>query len=85
MWGGGYGVLGLTQKNTCPKVSLQVNFFRWRHFALPSTSLIFLRVKTTQENYYDNNLGYLAIMALYLQRQVYSEIKKEKEKQILLL
>ncbi len=29
--------------NTCNKVHLQVNFFRWRHFALPSMSLIFLR------------------------------------------
>ena len=29
--------------NTCRKVPLQVNFFRWRHFALPSMSLIFLR------------------------------------------
>jgi hypothetical protein len=46
-------------------------------------SLICLWIKTTHENYYDNNLGYLAIMALYLQRQVYSKIKKEK--QILLL
>ncbi len=41
--GGGYGVLGLRQKNTCHKVPLQVNCFRWRHFALPSMSLIFQR------------------------------------------
>ncbi len=40
--GWGYGVLGLTQINTCLKVPLQVNLFRWRHFALPSMSLIFL-------------------------------------------
>ncbi len=41
--GAGNGVLGLRQRNTCRKVPLQVNFLRWRHFALPSTSLIFLR------------------------------------------
>ncbi len=79
---GGVWGSGLTQINTCPKVTLQVTFFRWQHFALPSMSLIFLRVKTTHGYYYDN-LGYLTIMALYLQRQVYSKIKKEK--QILLL
>ncbi len=45
--GGGYGVLCLRQINTCRKVPLQVNFFRWRHFALPFMSLIFLRVKHT--------------------------------------
>jgi hypothetical protein len=38
----GYGVLDLRQINTCRKVSLQVNFFRWRPFALPSISLIFV-------------------------------------------
>ncbi len=43
VWGGGYGVLGLRQTNTCRKVSLQVNLFRWRYFALPSISLIFLQ------------------------------------------
>ncbi len=37
---GWYGVLGPTQTNTCRKVPLQVNFFRWRHFALTSMSLI---------------------------------------------
>ncbi len=31
---------------TCPKVPLQVNFLRWRHFAFPSMSLIFLRLRT---------------------------------------
>ncbi len=41
--GGGYVFLGLRQINTCRKVPLQVNFLRWRHFALPSMSLIFLR------------------------------------------
>ncbi len=41
--GGGYGVLGLRQINTFRKVPIQVNFFRLRHFALPSMSLIFLR------------------------------------------
>jgi hypothetical protein len=40
---GGYGVLGLRQINTCRKVPLQVNFVRWRHIALLSISLIFLR------------------------------------------
>ncbi len=39
---GRYVVLGLRQINNCRKVTLQVNFFRWRHFALPSMSLIFL-------------------------------------------
>ncbi len=29
--------------NTCRKVPLQINFLRWRHFELPSRSLIFLR------------------------------------------
>ncbi len=41
--GEGYEVLGLRQINNCRKVHLQVNFFRWRHFALPSMSLLFLR------------------------------------------
>ncbi len=40
-----YGVLGLRQLNTCRKVPLQINIFRWRHYALPSMSLIFLRFK----------------------------------------
>ncbi len=40
--GGRYDVLGLIQMNTRHKVPLQVKFFRWRHFALPSMSLIFL-------------------------------------------
>jgi hypothetical protein len=42
--GGGCGILGLRQINTCSKVHLQVNFVRWRHFALPSMSLFFLRI-----------------------------------------
>jgi hypothetical protein len=33
---------GLRQINTCHKVPLQFNFFRWRHFSLFSISLIFL-------------------------------------------
>ncbi len=33
---------GLKQINTCDKVPVQVNFVRWRHFALLSISLIFL-------------------------------------------
>ncbi len=45
---GGYGVLGLRQINTCRKIPLQVNFFRWLHFALPSMSLIFLRFRWTR-------------------------------------
>jgi hypothetical protein len=40
--GGGYGVLGLRRINTCRKVPLQVNFFRWRHFLLPAMNLLFL-------------------------------------------
>jgi hypothetical protein len=43
--GSGYGVLDLRQIDHCRKIPLQVNFFRWRHFALPSMSLIFLRVQ----------------------------------------
>ncbi len=39
-----YGVLGLRHINTCRNVPLQVNFVRWRHFALSSMSLIFLRL-----------------------------------------
>ncbi len=35
------GVLCLRQINTCSKVPLQEILFRWRHFALPSMSLIF--------------------------------------------
>jgi hypothetical protein len=34
--------------NTCRKVPLQVNFFRWRYFSLTSMSLIFLRWKGVQ-------------------------------------
>ncbi len=43
--GARHEILGLRQINTCRKVPLQVNFFKWRHFALLSMSLIFLRVK----------------------------------------
>ncbi len=39
------GVLGLRQIYTCRKVPLRVSYFRWQHFALPSMSLIFLRVQ----------------------------------------
>ncbi len=35
----------LRHKNTCRKVFLHVIFLRWRHFALPSMSLIFLLVQ----------------------------------------
>ncbi len=41
VWGG-HGVLGLIQIDSCRKVPLRVNFFRWRHFALPSMRHIFL-------------------------------------------
>ncbi len=36
--------LAINYDNTCRKVPLQLNFCRWRHFVLPSTSLIFLRL-----------------------------------------
>jgi hypothetical protein len=41
MEGGEYGVLGFRQINTCRKVPIWQH--GWRHFALPSMSLIFLR------------------------------------------
>ncbi len=40
---GGYRVLDLRHINTCRMVPLQVNYFKWGHFALPSMSLVFLR------------------------------------------
>ncbi len=40
---GGSDAPGLRQINSCRKVPLQVNLFRWRPFAVPSMSLIFLR------------------------------------------
>ncbi len=36
--------LSIRRINTCRKVPFQVNSFRWQRFALPSMSLIFLRV-----------------------------------------
>ncbi len=39
---GGGGIRGLRQIYTCRKAPLQVNIFTWRHFALPSMSLLFL-------------------------------------------
>ena len=45
-----YGILDLRKINTCLKVPLQINFFRWRHLALPSTSLIFLRALRSLAN-----------------------------------
>jgi hypothetical protein len=42
--------------NTCSKVPLQVNFFRWRIFALSSMSLIFLRVPWCVCNACDHKL-----------------------------
>ncbi len=41
--GGGIGFWASRQINTCRKDLLQAIFFRWRHFAWPSMSLIFLR------------------------------------------
>jgi hypothetical protein len=49
--GGGYGILGLRQINTCRKVPLHVHFCRWRHFALPSLSLVFLRPPTPSRQF----------------------------------
>ncbi len=40
---------GLRQTKTCRKVSLRVNLFRWRHFALHSISQIFLREHRGEE------------------------------------
>jgi hypothetical protein len=42
---GGYRVLGPTQRNTCCKVPLKVNYFSRRQIFLLSMSLIFLRSK----------------------------------------
>ena len=41
---GGYEVLGLRQINHLPKSPFTGQFFTWWHFALPSMSLIFLRL-----------------------------------------
>ncbi len=46
------------QINTCRKVPLQVNFFRWRHLALLSVSLIFLQC-TLSVNYLFSLRNYL--------------------------
>ncbi len=43
---GGYGVLGLRTDKHLPRSPLTGQFFRWRHFALPSMNLIFLRLNT---------------------------------------
>ncbi len=37
------GFWALKQVNTCRKVHVHINFFRWRHFVLSSVILIFLR------------------------------------------
>ncbi len=57
-----YGVpLGLlSQINTCREVPLQVNFFTWRHFALPPMSLIFLRVSASVRGKATSMCGLLA-------------------------
>jgi hypothetical protein len=52
--GKGYGVLGLRQISTCRKVPLQVNFFSWRHFALPSMRLIFLWLPVKKKDQSEN-------------------------------
>ncbi len=39
----------LQSMNTCRKVLLQVNFFTWRHFSMPSTSLIYLRLSCSPQ------------------------------------
>jgi hypothetical protein len=44
-------------RNWQSSVSLQVNFFRWRHFALLSMNLIFLRCKHTSGIIYNETLG----------------------------
>jgi hypothetical protein len=44
---GGFEVLGLRQIHTFRKVPLKLYFFRWRHFALPSLSLILLRIQVS--------------------------------------
>ncbi len=43
---------GLGQITLCRKVPLQVNLFRWRHFALLSISLIFLRMGRIEARVY---------------------------------
>ncbi len=53
---------GLRQINTCREVPLQVNIYKWRHFALPSMSLIFLWCRYTAvchpARYREFNLAY---------------------------
>ncbi len=43
---GGYGVLGLWEDKHLSQSPFTGQFFRWRHFALPSMSLIFLHLST---------------------------------------
>ncbi len=64
--GGGDCVLGLRLINTCRKVPLQVNFFRCRHFTLPSMILIFLRpYPSTPFNLHSQNV-HLPCLSLIL-------------------
>ncbi len=49
--GGGDMGFWASEINTCRKVPLHVNFFRRRHFALPSMSLIFLRNNYQNEGF----------------------------------
>jgi hypothetical protein len=59
-WGeyGVYGVIGgdedSDRQTNCWKVPLQVNFFTYRHLALLSVSLIFLRVRRSRQWTYNN-------------------------------
>ncbi len=49
---------GRRRINTCRKVPFQVNFYRWRHFALLSISLIFLRHKLSLSPFNGHQLIY---------------------------
>jgi hypothetical protein len=53
-----WGVIGFgpQTENHCRKASLQVNFFRLQHFALPSMSLIFLLYRFMYIRRYRNPL-----------------------------
>ncbi len=42
---------GLRRINICRQVPFQVKFFRWRHFALLSISLLFLSEQWTRQTY----------------------------------
>ncbi len=65
--GGGYGGLGLRQINNWRKVPLHVNFFRWRHFALPSRSVIFLRFQVSNDQSLEDQVSRWAVTDRQLQ------------------